>query len=213
MKIATITPSRDRPKLFDNCRQMIDSQTIKPDNRYYICFDPESPKCDLVRRVRQGYELAKKDGIDWIVLFEDDDFYRADHIERYRQHMDGADFIGDPYSYYYRIDNQTWQRFHHHGRASLFTTAFRVSALEKFNWPPDDKVFLDIDLWRYAKNAKLKMKFIDSGALGIKGHGFGKSGGKGHRMKLKNEDIALRFFRSKVNDQQFEFYRKLMNRA
>lgn len=212
MKICSITPNRggERENLLKFCCEQL--RIMGMQNSYIMNDPPKSDKCDLVWRIRNGIELAKKDGMEWVFIIESDDYYPSDYINKFLPYMGVADFIGDPYSYYYRIDNQTWQRFHHHGRASLFTTAFRVSALEKFNWPPDDKVFLDIDLWRYAKNAKLKMKFIDSGALGIKGHGFGKSGGKGHRMKLKNEDVMLRFFKSKVDEQHLDFYYKLMHK-
>ncbi len=121
--------------------------------------------------------------------------------------MDRYDFIGDPESLYYNIQTRRYQVFKHPRRASLFTTAFRVSALDKFKWPPDNHVFLDIDIWKYAKNKKCK--FIQSGAVGIKGHSLGKTGGKGHTMKLKNEDPDLSFFKSKVSGWHLEQYRKM----
>lgn len=187
MKIATITPTRgDRPELFNFCVQQIDRQTVQPDQKLFVGFQPESRHPDLTRRVRIGYEMAKKANIDWVVIMEDDDSYSRHHIERYEPFMNRFDFIGDQHSLYYNIRTRRYQVFNHPRRASLFTTAFRVSALDRFKWPPDDTVFLDIKLWNFAKTKRCK--FIDSGAVGIKGHGFGMRGGKGHVMKLRHED-------------------------
>lgn len=210
MKIATLTPSRDRKQLLEFCKLQLDHQTYGEFDRYYMAFEPETVKPDITRRVRQGWELAKRDGVDWVVIIEDDDMYRSDHIARYVPHMHKYDFIGDQVSLYYRLDTRQYQGITHPGRASLYTTAFRVSALNNFKWPPDDKVFLDIDLWKHARQKRLKCKFIESGAVGIKGHGCGMSGGKGHRMKLSRDDKDLKFLRSKVEDHHMEFYHNLM---
>lgn len=210
MNICTITPTRgsERRQLFEFCKEQIDSQTVQPTNRYYMAFEPESNAKDLTRRVRQGVELAKKDGMEWVIIWEDDDAMPDTHIANYAQFMDKYDFIGDPWTTYYRLDTRRWETEHHHGRASLFTTAFRISALDNFNWPADDYVFLDIALWKHAR--KFRCKFVKSGAVGIKGHGFGLVGGKGHRQKLKNTDDLLTKFREMVSPKHFEFYESLM---
>lgn len=213
MKIATLTATRgsERKELFEFCKEQIDRQTLQPDARYYMAFDPLDGVKDLTKRIRQGWELAKKDGMDWIVIAEDDDSYQDNHIANYAQHMSAYDFIGDPWTTYYRLDTRRWSTEHHHGRASLFTTAFRVSALNDFKWPADDYVFLDIPLWKHAKR-KYKCRFLKSGAIGIKGHGQGLVGGNGHRSKLKQEDICLNYLRQNVGARHFEFYNKLMKR-
>jgi hypothetical protein len=211
MKISTLTPTRgDRTKIFSFCREQIDRQTVQPDNKYFIAFDATDQQPDITKRVRQGYELAKRDGMDWVVIFEDDDSYKVDHIARYLPFMDRYDFIGDQSSLYYNIKTRRYRAFKHPRRASLFTTAFRVSALHRFKWPPDNTVFLDIKLWNYAKN--YKCKFIDSGAVGIKGHGIGKHGGKGHTMLLQHEDLGGAFLKSVTPKVNFDFYTDLMTR-
>lgn len=211
MKIATLTPTRgDRPELFNFCRQQIDRQTVQPNDKYFMAFQPADRQPDLTRRIRQGYDLAKQFRMDWVVIMEDDDSYRSDHIERYSRFMDRYDFIGDQNSLYYNIRERTYQVFKHPRRASLYTTAFRVSALDKFHWPADNTVFLDIKLWQYAKNTNKRCKFIDSGAVGIKGHGYGMRGGKGHIMKLGHEDLTGDFLRSNTSPQNFEFYSQLV---
>jgi len=208
MNIATITPTRDRKVLLDFCMEQMERQTIHPLDRYFIHGEPKDNKPDLTARIRSCIEIAKSKRMDWVVIIEDDDFYPQDYIERFIPHMEKYDFIGDQESLYYNIKTRRYQVFKHPHRASLFTTAFRVSALDKFKWPADDYVFLDIKLWQHAR--KFKCKFINSGALGIKGHGIGKSGGKGHVMKLRNEDPDMSFFKSKVSEWHFEFYKTLI---
>lgn len=211
MKCCILTPTRgDRKELFDFCRTQIDRQTVQPDNKYFIAFDATDSQPDITKRVRQGYELAKRDGMDWIFIIEDDDTIQVDHIARYLPYMDRYDFIGDESSLYYNIQTRRYRAFKHPRRASLFTTAFRVSALHKFKWPPDNTLFLDIKLWKYAKN--FKCKFINSGAVGIKGHRSGKHGGKGHTMLLQHEDPNLAFLKSNVPHVNFLFYTDLMKR-
>lgn len=208
MKIATLTPTRgDRPELFNFCRQQIYRQTVQPDTKIFMALQPVDRHPDLTKRIRLGYELAKMQGIHWIVIMEDDDSYSPQHIERYERFMDRYDFIGDQHSLYYNIRERRYQIFSHPRRASLYTTAFRVSALDKFKWPPDNTVFLDIKLWQYAKTKRCK--FVDSCAVGIKGHGFGMRGGKGHVMKLRHADPTGAMLMSSTGPNWF-FYDKLV---
>lgn len=210
MNMCSITPNRggERENLLMFCCEQLKWMGMA--NTYIMNEPAKSGKCDLVWRVRAGLELAKKDGMDWVFIIESDDAYPTDYISRFAPHMHKYDFIGDQTSLYYRLDTRQYQGITHPGRASLYTTAFRVSALDNFKWPPDDKVFLDIDLWKHTRQKRLKCKFIDSGAVGIKGHGIGMSGGKGHRMKLSKDDKDLKFLRSKVEDHHMEFYHNLM---
>lgn len=175
-------------------------------NVYLMNERPKSDAVDLVPRIRQGIEMAKKDGFEWALIVEDDDFYRADYFSRYIPFMDKYDFIGDEQSYYYNIGTRRWTLFTHKYRSSLFTTAFRISALDNFEWPKEDSVFLDIDLWKYARHKR--RKFVDSGAIGIK-HGFGKCGGKGHKMKLANADPEMKWLEKRVDPESLEFYKSL----
>lgn len=207
-RYCSITPNRggERNTLLQFCCEQIKDMGI---NASYIMNDPpKSNKPDLIPRVKSGIELAKRDGFEWVFIIESDDAYPADYAQRYIPFMDSFDFIGDPWTTYYRLDTRRWETEHHHGRASLFTTAFRISALDDFRWPADDYVFLDIPLWKHAR--KYRRKFVKSGAVGIKGHGQGIVGGKGHRQKLRHEDILLNDFKQMVSPKHLEFYQGLM---
>lgn len=209
MKVATLTCTRgtERRKLVEFCLNQIDWQTRQPDERIVVNYPAMNGK-DLTKRFREGVERARAMGIDFIVVAEDDDSLLPTHIENYSQYFDNYDFIGDPWTTYYRLDTRRWETEHHHGRASLFTTAFRVSALDNFAWPADDYVFLDMPLWRHAR--KFRCKFVKSGAIGIKGHGFGMVGGKGHRQKLRHDDANMDFLKKNVSEKHIEFYTELM---
>lgn len=206
MSYCTITPSRggERKPLFQYCIRQL-AQLIGTNN--YIMNDPpKNGNVDLVPRIRYGVDLAKKDGMDYAFMVEDDDYYTADY---FNQDLD-FDFFGYETTTYYNLRNRTYETFKHPGRSSLFATAFKISALEGFTWPADNVVFLDIALWDFAKKTKKKVKLLkDNPCLGIK-HSIGKCGGKGHRMTMRNKDPDLKFLRSRVSEEAYEFYTTLM---
>lgn len=208
MTWATITPSRggERPEFFQFCVKQLTELTGGQRN-YLMNERPTSNEPDLVPRVRKGIELAKKDGFTHVYLFEDDDSYNASYFQNYLD----FDFFGYSDTTYYSLRNKTYATFKHPGRSSLFTTAFKISALDDFDWPPDNYVFLDLKIWAHAaKKKKAKIRLLKNNpCLGIK-HGQGLVGGKGHRMIMKNKDNDLKFLRSRVNDETFEFYTKMM---
>jgi hypothetical protein len=178
--------------------------------RSYILNDPPLSKdVDLIPRIRQGIELAKKDGFEFVFVIEDDDFYRLDYFEQFGD-IDGIDFVGYGNTTYYNLKNRTWQTFEHPTHSSLCFTGFRISALDKFVWPKDNHKFLDIKLWdycfRYGKHFKLLHD--QNPNIGIK-HGRGLCGGKGHVMQMKNIDLDLVHLKSIVDESSFEFYKLL----
>lgn len=207
MDYCTITPSRggDRPKFFQFCVRQLTKFTGGQKN--YIMNDrPISEAKDLIPRVKKGIELAKRDGFTHVFIVEDDDFYCKEYFE---QALD-FDFFGYEDTTYYNLRNRTYGVVKHPGRSSLFTTAFKIEALDGFVWPADTNVFLDIALWDFARKTKKKVKLLKNNpCLGIK-HNIGVVGGKGHRMKLRNTDYDLRYLRSRVDEEAFEFYRTLM---
>lgn len=210
MKFCAIIPDRnDRPELLKHCYAMLNKQTVKPEAVYLMNHDTGINGFDLVDRVKLGVDLAIQDGFEWCFIIENDDMYPANYFERFQPFMESADFMGQEYSFYYNLRNLTYNRFDHWHRASLFTTAFRISALNNFTWPPNNKPFLDIELWKYARHKR--RRFIETGAIGIK-HGLGLCGGKGHKFDMRNKDPKLDWLRGKVDQESFEFYRELHNK-
>jgi len=205
---AIITPTRDRPNMLEFCKYQVSQFTIQPSKHYIIDFEPLSDKVDIAARLQLGIEMAKSDGIDVCFVVEDDDFYDATYISRFGD-FKGIDFFGTEYSIYYNIKTKQWQYLYHDGRSSLYSTGFRVSAMERFNWHTQEHTpFVDIAMWKYSELKYFKRKFIlNSGAIGIKGHGEGATGGKGHIINLKNHDKEMVWLQSNTASEAFEFYK------
>lgn len=202
---ATITPDRgDRPELMAFCKHQISRLTTKPDKSYFIDYPPKDDRKDLIARVQKGIELAKSDGFDKVFIIESDDFYPTNYFEK--MELDGYEFIGSNRSLYYHIGNLSYEYFHHPNHSSLFCTGFKISALQNFQWPEAQAVFLDLRLWRHAKRQNKKMKLlVDPIGVSIK-HGIGVTGGSGHRRLMKNTDHNFDFLKSKVDKEALEFY-------
>lgn len=206
MKFAVIVPDRgDRPEFFQHCMNQINRFTMKPNHVFCITNPPISENMDLTRRIREGCQLVLNVGLDLVFIIENDDFYPPNYFESFAPYFVNYEFFGDEFTTYYNLKNKTYRTWHHPGRASLFTTGFKISALDKFQWPADDEPFLDLRLWHYARSRK--RRFVKTGALGIK-HGVGKTGGKGHYMRFKDVDVDWRFLQSKVNGS-IDFYKNV----
>lgn len=175
-------------------------------NGFIMNDPPKDGNVDLVARFRQGVEYAKNAGFTHLYCIESDDHYTIDYLKR---PLD-FDFFGYQDTTYYHLKNRTYANFIHPRRSSLFTTAFKISALDKFVWPPDNALFLDLEIWKFAMRGGFKINLLKGNpCLGLK-HGIGKVGGKAHGWTMKNKDNDLRFLKSRTDTESFEFYTKLM---
>jgi hypothetical protein len=204
-KFAVIIPDRgDRPQFTEHCFNMLGRMNSFLGKIYHINWAPVDDKIDLVERVYAGVKMAEADGFDVVFVVENDDFYPADY---FKNHLPlNGDIFGDEKTTYYHLKSRTYKHIDHPGRASLFTTGFRISAFEGFQWSGDQ--FLDLRLWSWAARKGLEMKFARTGAIGIK-HGVGKCGGKGHKMKFPTNDPTMSWLRYRVDHESYEFYRNL----
>lgn len=209
MKIACIICDHGgRDELIGLANLQLEQQTRWPDAIYTIGPPQLQPNgsVDLVARLKIGYEMAKRDKMDFVLIIEDD-AYQKDYIQRFIPYMN-FDFVGQDYTYYYQLKQRAWARFDHKYRSSLFTTGFKVSALNNWNWDDlrPDLAMVDIRLWEYAK--RRTKAFIDTGAIGIKS-GLGLCGGRGHLLKMDNHDPEMNWLNEKVSKDAFEFYQEL----
>lgn len=204
---ATLTVDRgDRPQLLDFCRHQIDRFVREPAHKIFVTEAPLNDKVDLTRRIKMGIQAAKNFGIDIIYIVESDDFYGKHYIGTHW--IGGYDFIGSTKSIYYNIRNKSYAVHSHPNHSSLYCTAFRISALEGFNWPPDDTVFLDIDLWRHAIKRGNYLLTDEPRGVGIK-HGIGKCAGNGHRAHYPDVDNDGEILRGLVDREAYAFYKSL----
>lgn len=208
MSHALLTVDRgDRPKMLAHCLWQVSNFVgVNPD---HIIIDraPKNNAPDLTERVKEAYDIAVSKGVTWLIFVESDDWYKPEYTHAMMEYADKSDFIGSEFTFYFNLKNRTWQRMYHPNHSSLFHTAFRVSAMKDFKWHLANKLFLDRDLWFYAK--KFRRTFIEPFAIGIKAHGEGMSGGKGHQMVMPNKDPDFKWLASKVDSHSLEFYKSL----
>lgn len=209
MTLCAITPTRgDRPELLEHCKWQVSRMILKPDEHIIVDYPPKSAEKDLLARLRLGIAKAKEHGHEFAYVIEDDDAYNMHYLQR--MYDPAFDFVGDDHTMYYSLRDNGYNIEHHPGRASLFTTGFRISALDGFDWNKlaPNKVFVDIALWEYARKKRLKRKYVDSGAVGIK-HGIGLTGGIGHHQRYRTFDNNWNVLASKVDSESLEFYKAM----
>lgn len=211
MKICCIIPDPGiRSDFYNFAVKQMEQQTRVPDVILRIDHQKINDKIDLVSRIATGVEYAEQHKCDWAFIIEDD-WYDSQYLERFLPFLDKTDFVGQSFTYYYHIINRTWMRQDHPGRSSLFTTGFRIAALNNFDFSklnPEHK-FLDIKLWEYARHKR--KKFISAGAIGIK-HGIGQCLGKGHSQVFKNRDPNFEWLKSHIDEEAFEFYQRVIEK-
>lgn len=208
MDIATITPNRgnERPQFMTFCEYQLRRMDPEPARIMMLDWLPESDQVDIVPRLKVGVAAAKSHGIEYVFIVESDDFYPANYLSNFTP---GYDFYGFTETIYYNLRNRTYKSQTHPGRSSLFCTGFRVAALDGFNWPADNTRFVDIALWNYCNQKKKKAQLLTSNpCLGIK-HNVGLVGGAAHKWNMPGKDPDLKYLRSRVDDDGFEFYSKL----
>lgn len=206
MKLAALIPDRgDRPEFIQHCLKQVEKMGF--DEVIHVNYKPVSADFDLKDRIYKGYKIAVEKKVDWVFIVENDDFYPSDYISKFRGYLDNCEFIGDETTIYYHLKSRVYKQMIHRRRSSLFTTAFKVSAMATFNWKDAKMVYFDIDIWKFASTKK--KAFIHTGAVGIK-HGKGLVGGNGHKMTTGKNDENMLWLKNHVSAESFEFY-KLMS--
>ncbi len=201
-----IIPDRgDRPALTNHCFRMLNRMTKKPDFVYHVNYNPIGEGFDLVERVFDGVNRAKSDGIDLVFIIEDD-YYPADYFERFGDFT--SDFFGDDLTFYYHLRQRAFASLPHPKRASLFTTGFRISHMNGFQWGGNQ--FLDLRIWQWANKHIKWRKFVNTGAVGVK-HNLGLCGGKGHTMRMPHQDPKMEWLGKRVDAESLDFYKSLSN--
>jgi len=199
--ITVITPTGDRPLAFWLCQIWMKQQTVIPD-QWIVVDDGVQLRDDLrvgsFTRVRRP---PKEDGVtrhtlldnlraaipfvagDKILIWEDDEYYSPEYIERMSEWLDQYELVGIGNSRYYHIGSLGYHVHQNQKHASLAQTGFRISMLPEFESLLGGRDnFLDIPLW---KSNAAKRIYTDDPPLyvGIKGMP-GRNGiGAGHNPK------------------------------
>ena len=118
MKIAAITPTRgDRPQFLAHCKYLMQQQTRQPDKHYIIDYEPISTEPDLVPRIKKGIELAKADGMDYIFIIEEDDFYPPNYINDIINEYHYLDVVGENPTMTYHLKTNKYNILNHTPRS------------------------------------------------------------------------------------------------
>lgn len=211
-KFALITPTRgDRSILLQQCKNLAARQTYQHSEHLIIDFDPSTKDKDITARYRHGFNLAQDMGMDFVLFWEDDDWY----CPRYSQYMvknwiekGKPHLFGQCQSFYYHLKLQRGRLLNHAGRSSAFNTLIRCD--KKIRWPADNEPFADLFLWRNYPGIAINMPSVYSPiTIGIK-HGIGLAGGAGHKAKYSSRSIYDHsWFTRAVAHPDIDFYDKL----
>lgn len=207
MKFALIIPTRgDRPDFITQCKKLIKNQSLQPTDVIWMNYKPESNSKDITQRYKRGVEIATKRRYDFVVFWEDDDWYHPDYLKWLISEWKKANYpntfgVGETYYYHHGIKGKI--HYDHPGRTSAFCTLVKLPV--SFSWPADSYAFLDMHI--YKKSPPITVKFPKDKiyAIGIK-HGIGLSGGGGHRKThgyIINENNAQWFYSHIGNDREF----------
>jgi len=221
-KLCVIVPTRgDRSDLLGYTKKMIENQTIQPEMVYIIDYSPKNEYNDQIDRVNKGVELAEKDGMERVIIFEDDDYYPSNYIEMVLNEWNDEELIG---GYYYSIYHLNSRKHLEvtvdscDGVSPLHSTSFKIKTYKKFL---ESGVIernesgyiknLDTFIWNWAEKSKIKRKQIKKKlVLSIK-HNFGHSISLYHKDKTWEtrgvSDSKLEYLKEWVKDADlFSYY-------
>lgn len=186
--IGVLIPTRgDRPQFLKRAKEMIGRQTLKPDMVEIVDDLPTSDKPDITRRYRIGCERLFSKGCDFILFWEDDDWYSSEYIEtmfaKWMEHGKPSLF-GIHDTRYYHVGIKKYLSMQHPGRASMMATAVGRGIIG-VNWGDDNNPYTDMHIWKQVQGVTFTPdKKI---CLGIK-HGIGLCGGAGHNANWQRYD-------------------------
>lgn len=192
MKVCAVTCTGDRPELLNLCRKWIGNQTVKVDE-WLVSYDVEErPAVDAgiiqkVSEVPEGwaalkhiakqnwnlYNALKAVPNDYVaVVFEDDDYYQTNHVERCLEDLEntplscqGTLYVHDLPSRRYKLDRKLWP--------SEGCVAMRPDSIDYYA-----DLLPRARNWDYYKELPLHMNRLDT-VVQIKGAGRGLRGRPG----------------------------------
>ena len=214
MKIAVLIPDRgDRPTLLENCKRMMQAQTLQPSVVHVVDYAPLSDKCDITQRYRIGYDALRNQGFDLIALIENDDYYSPLYLETMVDAWEAEgrpNIIGTSYTIYYHLRLKAYFTMYHSTRASAMNTLIKPDL--NFEWCADSEPYTDMHLWKTIPGIVIKPnKHI---SIGMK-HGTGLCGGHMHNDRLHRytkygtQDADHTFLKETLDQNSFNFYSQL----
>jgi hypothetical protein len=189
----------------------MERQTIKGAFHFVLNEPGKDGVVDIVPRIRNGIRLAASEGFDYCFIIENDDYYPDNYLEKMICYFrNDIGLLGIQETIYYSLQLKRWVYFCHPGRASLFCTALRISALKDYAWPDDELLYFDLHLWKY--RCRKTLVNLSHPPIGMK-HGNGFCPGNYHNgivngkaAKNMKEDPKMLWLKKRVRPESFEFY-------
>ncbi len=215
MKVAVVVPTRgDRQEFLNHCKRQIHRQTYCPDEVIFVDHEPaRRDQVDLTGRYRMGISRARQKGCEFIVFWEDDDWYDEKYLEwmiSSWKNNGRPEVFGIETSFYFNLRSMQGARFDHPGRSSMFCTCLHIGE-NKWNglsWPHDGERFLDLWIWRKWQLTKCAIPVNDKlYTVGIK-HGVGLTGGGGHNTNAHfyTNEYDKEWLKKKIDPFSYQFY-------
>lgn len=207
MKISLVTATGERPEAFELCKKYMQRQNYDGEVEWIIVDDGRTPisienfelpsnwEVSVARPdtlwepglITQGRNLllGTKAAIGDVIFFiEDDDWYSPEYLSMMMMLLADRDLIGEGNALYYNVAWRMHRRMKNLGHASLCQTAIRTKHIHLLHEAIYDCAYwLDIDLWRRAREAQIEVGlFLGCNlCVGIKGLP-GRAGiGAGHK--------------------------------
>jgi hypothetical protein len=206
--ITAITPTGDRPMAMSLCQRWMTNQTMRPDQwlvvddgqvpfvpsvpMEYVRREPRAgdPKHTLAINLLQAIPLIKGDKI---LIIEDDEYYAPNYVEEMAKRLDTGTIAGITQNRYYHLPTGGYYMMHNMGHASLAQTAFTSAFIPTFKGAVEASMFvdfLDIRIWRMAKQSLVRSFKFGSRALTTRSRTVGQAS-KGDLVLFSDADAPL----------------------
>lgn len=213
--LSVIIPDRnDRYDFTDHAFFQLKRQTRLPDQVIHVDYIPISTRYDLSERLQTGLKECLGDKV---VIWENDDYYPDDYLERVDEKLNDFQIVGFDFTIYYHLRFLTYNFLSHFSppRASLAFTSFQKDAITGFKFPGNQNPLIDMELWKWANALKMflfspqdceKDKFVP---VSIK-HGVGLCGVRWHYQMMNGavHDQRMEWLKERTRKESFDFYSK-----
>ena len=206
--LTLLTATGARPEAWAICEKMALRQTYKGSVHWIIVDDGKDPqpitfqrenwKLSVImpqpswspgqntqaRNLMEGLRLVSN--ADRLVIWEDDDAYHPQWLERVDQWLDRHDLVGEAPARYYNVQSKRFRRLQNNQHSSLCSSAMKGDAIERFRRELKPGIqFIDINLWRNFRGSQAL--YPTEMVVGIKGMP-GRGGiGMGHKVEFKGD--------------------------
>lgn len=229
-QVSLITPTGARPEAFRLCEQWVSKFQGHWQLKEWLVVDDyptirtrltkaqvriKAPKEWTPEINTQRYNmdaLLERITGEYIFIIEDDEYYAPNYIEEMLKLLDFADVVGLANSKYYHLKVPGFKYMGNFEHASLCQTAITKKALPfLYRAVHSGRYYFDIELWKLAKQEKLKTLLLSNTnlSIGIKGMP-GRAGlGSGHERVGYRADDEYKIFKEWLG-KDWEFYKEYL---